>query len=117
MGAVPRRRLEPNGGLGGPKCKRRMELPRTELPFDFHLAPSGRGQIGRQASRPASHLFRLGKALLGEPPAVTGLERVGQTAQVSEGKRGDAGANGQSPRSVRARQLERAEALKCPPER
>ena len=93
-----------------------MELPSGQLLLDLHPVPAGGGEAGGQTLRPPSHLLRLGQSLLGQPPAVAGLQRFGQPAQVPERQWWDAGADGQPSGAVGPGQLEGAQTLEGPPE-
>jgi len=57
----------------------RMEPPPAELLFDLAPFVPGRRQAGSKPSCPSPHLLGLREPLLGQPPAVSGLQGVGET--------------------------------------
>ena len=61
-----------------------MEPPFAEPPFDGRPVVSGLGQATGQPQGAPTHLFGLGQGLLGDPPPVAPLERVGEPAEVPE---------------------------------
>jgi hypothetical protein len=94
-----------------------VELPGPELPFDLSLALAGGRKPRGETVRSASHLLCFGKVLLGHPPAVARLQRIGEPAEMPERERWDTGSDGECVGTVGAGQFEGGESLQRATER
>ena len=86
-----------------------MEVPGAELCLDLGTLSARGRQVRCKTLRAAPCLLDLGKALLDLPSSVALLERLGETALVTEGERWDVDPDGEAVPAVRPGELEGAQ--------